>query len=133
MITVVGNTEGSDSEELLGGVSAPRSGSPPESQPILLETEAPQVAVDASTSPTPATGNDEQPSASTTKQLSFEVLLTPLLVKTGTEQSETSKFYVFFIIFPFVFKLQRISLNRINAWMLDELGIRINVSPFIST
>ena len=78
MITVVGNTEGS------------------ESQPILLETEAPQVAVDASTSPTPATGNDEQPSASTTKQLSFEVLLTPLLVRTGTEQSETSKFYVFF-------------------------------------
>lgn len=97
MITVVGNTEGSDSEELLGGVSAPRSGSPPESQPILLETEAPQVAVDASTSPTPATGNDEQPSASTTKQLSFEVLLT-LLVKTGTEQSETSKFYIFFFL-----------------------------------
>lgn len=98
MITVVGNTEGSDSEELLGGVSAPRSGSPPESQPILLETEAPQVAVDASTSPTPATGNDEQPSASTTKQLSFEVLLTPLLVRTGTEQSETSKFCFFFLL-----------------------------------
>lgn len=94
MITVVGNTEGSDSEELLGGVSAPRSGSPPESQPILLETEAPQVAVDASTSPTPATGNDEQPSASTTKQLSFEVLLT-LLVKTGTEQRETRTNYLF--------------------------------------
>lgn len=98
MITVVGNTEGSDSEELLGGVSAPRSGSPPESQPILLETEAPQVAVDASTSPTPATGNDEQPSASTTKQLSFEVLLT-LLVKTGTEQRETRTNY-----FPICFQ-----------------------------
>lgn len=94
LVTVVGNTEGSDSEELLGGISAPRSGSPPESQPILLETEAPQVAVDASTSPTPATGNDEQPSASTTKQLSFEVLLTPLLVK-----EETIKQYV--VVFKF--------------------------------
>lgn len=75
MVAVVGNTEGSDSEELLAGVSAPCSGSPPESQPILLETEAPQVAVDASTSPTPVTGNDEQPTASATKQLSFEVYM----------------------------------------------------------
>lgn len=90
-IAVVGNTEGSDSEELLAGVSAPCSGSPPDSQPILLETETPQVAVDASTSPTLATGNDEQPAAAaTTKQLSFEVSLTDLFDKKSTP----SLFYI---------------------------------------
>lgn len=75
---VVGtNTEGSDSEELLTGVPTTCNvSSPPttEPQPILISpVEPPQVAADSSTVPAGPTGNDEQPTCGTTKQLSFEV------------------------------------------------------------
>lgn len=75
--SVVGtNTEGSDSEELLTGVPATCNVSSPttESQPILISpVESPQVAADSSSVPAGPTGNDEQPTCGTTKQLSFEV------------------------------------------------------------
>lgn len=73
------NAEGSDSEELLTGVPTTCNvSSPPtttESQPTLISpAEPPQVAVDGSSIPAAGpTGNDEQPTCGTTKQLSLEV------------------------------------------------------------
>ncbi|XP_050581736.1 uncharacterized protein LOC126918127 [Bombus affinis] len=125
--SVVGNTEGSDSEELLGGVSAPRSGSPPESQPILLETEAPQVAVDASTSPTPATGNDEQPSASTTKQLSFEEFECDVSVAEGDRRRQEFSFTLY--DFDGHGKITKDDIAGLVTTIYDTLGASIQVPP----
>ncbi|XP_033334837.1 NKD inhibitor of WNT signaling pathway naked cuticle [Megalopta genalis] len=125
--SVVGNTEGSDSEELLGGVSAPRSGSPPESKPILLETDAPQVAVDASTSPTPATGNDEQPSASTTKQLSFEEFECDVSVAEGDRRRQEFSFTLY--DFDGHGKITKDDIAGLVTTIYDTLGASIQVPP----
>ncbi|KZC13852.1 PREDICTED: uncharacterized protein LOC107191941 [Dufourea novaeangliae] len=125
--SVVGNTEGSDSEELLGGVTAPCSGSPPESKPILLETEAPQVAVDASTSPTPATGNDEQPSASTTKQLSFEEFECDVSVAEGDRRRQEFSFTLY--DFDGHGKITKDDIAGLVTTIYDTLGASIQVPP----
>nr|XP_012138727.1 PREDICTED: protein naked cuticle isoform X3 [Megachile rotundata] len=124
---VVGNTEGSDSEELLAGVSAPCSGSPPASQPILLETETPQVAVDASTSPTLATGNDEQPSASTTKQLSFEEFECDVSVAEGDRKRQEFSFTLY--DFDGHGKITKDDIAGLVTTIYDTLGASIQVPP----
>lgn len=92
--TVVGtNTEGSDSEELLTGVPTTCNiSSPPttESQPTLISpAEPPQVAVDGPSVPAAGpTGNDEQPTCGTTKQLSFEVKYFNLYISVGKKKLE---------------------------------------------
>ncbi|CAK9814415.1 Protein naked cuticle homolog [Anthophora plagiata] len=125
--SVVGNTEGSDSEELLGRVSAPCSGSPPASQSILLETEIPQVAVDASTSPTPATGNDEQPSASTTKQLSFEEFECDVSVAEGDRRRQEFSFTLY--DFDGHGKITKDDIAGLVTTIYDTLGASIQVPP----
>ncbi|XP_076670596.1 NKD inhibitor of WNT signaling pathway naked cuticle isoform X1 [Andrena cerasifolii] len=124
---VVGNTEGSDSEELLAGVSAPCSGSPPESQPILLETEAPQVAVDASTSPTPVAGNDEQPTASATKQLSFEEFECDVSVAEGDRRRQEFSFTLY--DFDGHGKITKDDIAGLVTTIYDTLGASIQVPP----
>ncbi|XP_043265015.1 protein naked cuticle [Colletes gigas] len=125
--SVVGNTEGSDSEELLAGVSAPCNGSPPEPKPILLETEAPQVAVDASTSPTPATGNDEQPTASTTKQLSFEEFECDVSVAEGDRRRQEFSFTLY--DFDGHGKITKDDIAGLVTTIYDTLGASIQVPP----
>ncbi|XP_029035394.1 protein naked cuticle [Osmia bicornis bicornis] len=125
--SVVGNTEGSDSEELLAGVSAPCSGSPPESQPILLETETPQVAVDASTSPTLATGNEEQPAAATTKQLSFEEFECDVSVAEGDRKRQEFSFTLY--DFDGHGKITKDDIAGLVTTIYDTLGASIQVPP----
>ncbi|XP_053982527.1 protein naked cuticle homolog 2 [Hylaeus anthracinus] len=125
--SVVGNTEGSDSEELLASISAPCSGSPSESKPILLETEAPQVAVDASTSPTPATGNDEQPTVTTTKQLSFEEFECDVSVAEGDRRRQEFSFTLY--DFDGHGKITKDDIAGLVTTIYDTLGASIQVPP----
>ncbi|XP_043491535.1 protein naked cuticle homolog 1-like [Polistes fuscatus] len=87
---VGGNTEGSDSEELLGSVATPCTGSPP------LPAESPQVTVDGTASPAPpAPENDERPISSTTKQLSFEEFECDVSVAEGDRRRQEFSFTLY--------------------------------------
>ncbi|XP_011641851.1 protein naked cuticle homolog 2 [Pogonomyrmex barbatus] len=131
--SVVGtNTEGSDSEELLTGVPATCNVSPPptttESQPILISpAESPQVATDGSSVPAGPTGNDEQPTCGTTKQLSFEEFECDVSVAEGDRRRQEFSFTLY--DFDGHGKITKDDIAGLVTTIYDTLGASIQVPP----
>ncbi|XP_012541554.1 protein kinase 4 [Monomorium pharaonis] len=130
--SVVGtNTEGSDSEELLTGVPATCNvSSPPttESQPILVSpVESPQVAPDSSGIPAGPTGNDEQPTCGTTKQLSFEEFECDVSVAEGDKRRQEFSFTLY--DFDGHGKITKDDIAGLVTTIYDTLGASIQVPP----
>ncbi|XP_072767834.1 uncharacterized protein Nkd [Anoplolepis gracilipes] len=131
--SVVGtNTEGSDSEELLTGVPTTCNvSSPPttESQPTLISpAEPPQVAVDGSSVPAAGpTGNDEQPTCGTTKQLSFEEFECDVSVAEGDRRRQEFSFTLY--DFDGHGKITKDDIAGLVTTIYDTLGASIQVPP----
>lgn len=130
--SVVGtNTEGSDSEELLTGVPTTCNvSSPPttEPQPILISpVEPPQVAADSSTVPAGPTGNDEQPTCGTTKQLSFEEFECDVSVAEGDRRRQEFSFTLY--DFDGHGKITKDDIAGLVTTIYDTLGASIQVPP----
>ncbi|KAK2576502.1 hypothetical protein KPH14_005825 [Odynerus spinipes] len=124
---VGGNTEGSDSEELLGSVATPCTGSPPP------PAETPQVTVDGTASPAPppppppAPGNDERPTSSTTKQLSFEEFECDVSVAEGDRRRQEFSFTLY--DFDGHGKITKDDIAGLVTTIYDTLGASIQVPP----
>ncbi|XP_029178564.1 protein naked cuticle homolog 2-like isoform X2 [Nylanderia fulva] len=125
--SVVGtNAEGSDSEELLTGIPTTCNvSSPPtttESKPTLISpAEPPQVAVDGPSVPAAGpTGNDEQPTCGTTKQLSLEQVACKVSV---TEDGDTLK-EIAFTLYDFngQGKITKDDIAGLVTTIYDKLG-----------
>ncbi|XP_011701630.1 PREDICTED: protein naked cuticle homolog [Wasmannia auropunctata] len=148
--SVVGtNTEGSDSEELLTGVpTICNVSSPPtttttttattsttttattttEPQPILISpAETPQVAADSSGVPAGPTGNDEQPTCGTTKQLSFEEFECDVSVADGDRRRQEFSFTLY--DFDGHGKITKDDIAGLVTTIYDTLGASIQVPP----
>ncbi|XP_050455192.1 protein naked cuticle homolog 2 isoform X2 [Cataglyphis hispanica] len=131
--SVVGtNTEGSDSEELLTGVPTTCNvSSPPktESQPTLISpAEPPQVAVDGPSVPAAGpTGNDEQPTCGTTKQLSFEEFECDVSVAEGDRRRQEFSFTLY--DFDGHGKITKDDIAGLVTTIYDTLGASIQVPP----
>ncbi|EFN88710.1 Protein naked cuticle-like protein [Harpegnathos saltator] len=125
------NTEGSDSEELLTGVPTTcniSSPPPTESQPILISPEPPpQVAVDGPTVPAGPTGNDEQPTCGTTKQLSFEEFECDVSVAEGDRRRQEFSFTLY--DFDGHGKITKDDIAGLVTTIYDTLGASIQVPP----
>ncbi|KAL0130816.1 hypothetical protein PUN28_002434 [Cardiocondyla obscurior] len=130
--SVVGtNTEGSDSEELLTGVPTTCNvSSPPttEAQPILISpVETAQVAPDSSSIPAEPTGNDEQPTCGTTKQLSFEEFECDVSVAEGDRRRQEFSFTLY--DFDGHGKITKDDIAGLVTTIYDTLGASIQVPP----
>ncbi|XP_014484276.1 PREDICTED: protein naked cuticle homolog 2 isoform X2 [Dinoponera quadriceps] len=130
--SVVGtNTEGSDSEELLTGIPTTcnvSSPPPTESQPILISPEPPQqIAVDSPTIPAGPTGNDEQPTCGTTKQLSFEEFECDVSVAEGDRRRQEFSFTLY--DFDGHGKITKDDIAGLVTTIYDTLGASIQVPP----